>query len=102
MATLLQYSCLENPHRQGAWWATAHGVAKSQTQLSDSHTAHVMKPPQKSEKSQGPRGSELANTPMCWDVHPSTMGTDTPALRTLPCLTLSISSSLAFIIPFNI
>ena len=22
----------------GAWWATVHGVAKSQTQLSDSHT----------------------------------------------------------------
>ena len=35
MATPLQYSCLENPHGQGAWWATAQGVAKSQTQLSD-------------------------------------------------------------------
>ena len=22
---------------RGAWWATVHGVAKSQTQLSDSH-----------------------------------------------------------------
>ena len=31
----LQYSCLENPMDQGAWWATVHGVAKSQTQLSD-------------------------------------------------------------------
>ena len=31
----LQYSCLENPMDIGAWWATAHGVAKSQTQLSD-------------------------------------------------------------------
>ena len=27
----LQYSCLENPMDRGAWWATAHGVAKSQT-----------------------------------------------------------------------
>ena len=27
----LQYSCLENPTDRGAWWATVHGVAKSQT-----------------------------------------------------------------------
>ena len=32
--TPLQYSCLENPTDGGAWWATVHGVAKSQT-LSD-------------------------------------------------------------------
>ena len=31
----LQYSCLENSMDRGARWATAHGVAKSQTQLSD-------------------------------------------------------------------
>ena len=31
----LQYSCLENPMDGGAWWAAVHGVAKSQTQLSD-------------------------------------------------------------------
>ena len=30
----LQCSCLENPMDRGAWWATVHGVAKSQTQLS--------------------------------------------------------------------
>ena len=30
----LQYSCLGNPMDSGAWWATVHGVAKSQTQLS--------------------------------------------------------------------
>ena len=29
----LQYSCLENPMDRGAWWATVHKVAKSQTQL---------------------------------------------------------------------
>ena len=33
--TPLQYSCLENPTDGGAWWATVHGVAKSQTRLSD-------------------------------------------------------------------
>ena len=31
----LQYSCLENPMDQGAWWATVHGVTKSWTRLSD-------------------------------------------------------------------
>ena len=25
------YSCVENPMDKGAWWATVHGVAKSQT-----------------------------------------------------------------------
>ena len=29
------YSCLENSVDRGAWQATVHGVAKSQTQLSD-------------------------------------------------------------------
>ena len=31
----LQYSCLENPMDRGAWWAAVHGVAKSQTRLSN-------------------------------------------------------------------
>ena len=31
----LQYSCLENSMDRGAWWATVHGVTKSQTRLSD-------------------------------------------------------------------
>ena len=26
----LQYSCLENSMDRGAWWATLHGVTKSQ------------------------------------------------------------------------
>ena len=29
----LQYSCLENSMNWGAWRATVHGMAKSQTQL---------------------------------------------------------------------
>ena len=28
-----QYSCLENSMDGGAWWATVHGVAKSQTRI---------------------------------------------------------------------
>ena len=31
----LQYSCLGNPMDRGTWWAMVHGVARSQTQLSD-------------------------------------------------------------------
>ena len=31
----VHYSCPENPMDRGAWWATVHGVAKSQTLLSD-------------------------------------------------------------------
>ena len=27
----LQYSCLDNSMDGGAWWATVHGIAKSQT-----------------------------------------------------------------------
>ena len=31
----LQYSCLESVHSmdRGAWWATVHGVTKSQTEV---------------------------------------------------------------------
>ena len=38
----LQYSCLENAMDRGAWWATAHRVPKSQTQLKQcgTHTQH--------------------------------------------------------------
>ena len=28
---LLQHFCLDNPMERGAWWATVHGVTKSQT-----------------------------------------------------------------------
>ena len=39
----LQYSCLENHMDRGAWWAADHGLAKSQTRLSDStHTWLVL------------------------------------------------------------
>ena len=39
----LQYSCLENSMYRGAWWATVHGVSKSQTWLSEwAHTHMAM------------------------------------------------------------
>ena len=37
----LQYSCLENPMDRGAWWATIHGVTKSQTRLKQLGTRHT-------------------------------------------------------------
>ena len=37
----LHYSWLENPMDRGAWWATVHGVAKSQTWLSDQAHTHT-------------------------------------------------------------
>ena len=36
----LQYFCLENSMDRGAWWATVHGVTKSQTRLI-TERAHV-------------------------------------------------------------
>ena len=38
----LQYSCLESSMDRGAWRATFHGVAKTQTQLSDKHTHRLI------------------------------------------------------------
>ena len=38
----LQYSCLGNPMDRGAWWATAHGVTKSQTWLSNWTHTHII------------------------------------------------------------
>ena len=35
----LEYSCLENSMDWRAWWATVHGVAKSQMWLSDEHSS---------------------------------------------------------------
>ena len=34
----LRYSCLETPMNRGVWWATVHGVTKSQTRLSTQET----------------------------------------------------------------
>ena len=44
----LQYYCVENPMDRGAWWATVHRVAKSQTRLSEEHE----------------------HWPKCWDLQP--------------------------------
>ena len=43
----LQYSCLENPMYRGAWQATVHGVAESDTaqQLTHTHLVSLFKNP---------------------------------------------------------
>ena len=38
----LQHSCLENPMDRGAWWATVHRVAKSQTGLKQNHSTRSL------------------------------------------------------------
>ena len=38
----LQYYSLENSMERGAWWATAHGVTNSWTQLSSFHRAYLV------------------------------------------------------------
>jgi len=47
----LQYSCLENPMDEGAWWATVHGVTKSWTRLSHFTSLHYRVLECKSRKS---------------------------------------------------
>ena len=37
-----QYSCLENSMDRETWWATVHGVAKSQTGLSNYHSHSLL------------------------------------------------------------
>ena len=50
----LQYSDLENPMGRGAWWATVHGVAKSQTRLGCWNWAGSYGPPRYSSLSVSP------------------------------------------------
>ena len=39
----LQYSYLENPMDRAAWWATVHGVTKSQSQVSTAqHSVYIL------------------------------------------------------------
>ena len=48
---LQYYSCLEKPVDRGAWRATVHGIAKSQTQLKQlrTHTPTIPRPEPESQ-----------------------------------------------------
>ena len=37
----LRYSCLDNPVDNGAWWATVHGIAKSEMRLFAKSEMHM-------------------------------------------------------------
>ena len=56
----LQYSCLENPTDGGAWQATVHGVAKSQTRLERLTSLHF------GWRSGGDGYMFLLLQPQCW------------------------------------
>ena len=43
--TPLQYSCLENPRDEGAWWGAVYGVAQSWTQLKQLSSSSSSKAP---------------------------------------------------------
>ena len=56
----LQYSCLENPMNRGAWWATVHRFAKSQTTEVTLHACTRGKKPNE------PFGQPLEILTSCW------------------------------------
>ena len=60
----LQYSCLENPMDRGAWWATVHGVPKSQTRLSN--WTHAWKQGRALRKSHSAHSSVGMSTHLGW------------------------------------
>ena len=65
----LQYSCLGNPMDRGTWWATVHGITKSETQLSDSTTATLI-PTQRKNKEEKEQSTAItkhnSNTSIIW------------------------------------
>ena len=72
----LQYSCLENPMDGGAWWAAVHGVAKSQTRLSDfTFTFHFPA-----------LAGRFFTSKATWEAHSSLTATAAKSLQS--CLTL--------------
>ena len=64
----LQYSCLENPMDRGTWWATVHGVTKSQTRLG-THSFQLMVIISRREPLKTPSQGSLGLSPgHCWIV----------------------------------
>ena len=61
----LQCSCLENPVDRGAWWATVHGVARSQTGLKRlrTHTQDIQRLGRKQRLKDRRRGAARKSSP---------------------------------------
>ena len=64
----LQYSCLKSPMDRGAWGATVHGVAKSQTRLST--RTHMGAGRRQIKQLRGPYQAELlrGNVKAAWGI----------------------------------
>ena len=76
-ARTLQYFCLENPMDRGSWWATVHGVTKSQIQHSlnsfpltilDVPCERGVREPALEGSSQTPAAPRLPRQPLASDV----------------------------------
>ena len=68
----LQHSCLENSMDRGVWHATVHGVAKSQTRLSNFHFTftEVMGKPEDPVEAQDPDPHcQAGSRSSCWHLH---------------------------------
>ena len=68
----LQYSCLENSMDRGLWHSTVHGVAKSQTRLSNFHFTftEVMGKPEDPAEAQDPDPHcQAGSRSGCWHLH---------------------------------
>ena len=94
-----QYSCLENPMDRGAWWATVHRVAKSQTWLKWPSTHAGMhlcnKTPRKTPDTKVQCSLILVDLQCTRRLEcPDSMGREhrSSVLRTLPDLVLYVSS----------
>ena len=86
----LQYSCLEDPVDRGAWWATMHGVTKSQTQLKQLSSS--------SSTYKGfPGGSVVKNLPVMQETQVLSLGWKEPLEKGMA----THSSILAWRIPWT-
>ena len=79
----LQNSCLENPMDRGAWRATVHGAAKSQTRLSDfththTHTHTYICTNCNVDHKGFPSGSAVKNPPAMQETQVQSLGWEDP------------------------
>ena len=89
----LQYSCLENPVDRGAWGATVHGVAKSQTWLKQLSTRE---PEAWYSAFASSSSKNLIKESSGWgsfDTFPTIWSPDSPPLSPSPMITFNYQTS---------